>query len=196
MARRKRSDALSGEAGRRSKPGNAAEAAGDAIAAVRDLAWAGQQEKAIAAASTALEASGLTGEARLALLDLRAESLRAVGEFDAALADAHSMQVLAKALGSAHARALAACRLSVVLMTGGDAVRAASVARGALAAARKARDTELEALALYRLASALLNNDEPASLRHAQEAAARFEQVVLNAAEIRILLSTKKGSSL
>ena len=37
MARRKRSDALDGEAGRRSKPGNAAEAAGDAIAAVRDL---------------------------------------------------------------------------------------------------------------------------------------------------------------
>lgn len=99
MARRKRSDALDGEAGRRSKPGNAAEAAGDAIAAVRDLAWAGQQEKAIAAASTALEASGLTGEARLALLDLRAESLRAVGEFDAALADAHSMQVQ---IGRAH----------------------------------------------------------------------------------------------
>ncbi len=177
MARRKRSDAAPRGAGRHSKSGNADAAAADTIAEVRDLAWAGQQEKAIAAAGAALESPGLSGEARLELLDLRAESLHAVGDVGAELDDARRMRALAGRLGDARARALAACRLSVALLTTGDTARSAGVARGALAAAAKAGDTALEALAHYRLgAAALRDGDAAAGLHHAREAGMRFEQ--------------------
>src|SRR5437867_7460041 len=63
---------------------------------VRELLRAGRHAKAVDLATTALAAAGLTVAKKLDLLDLRAESFIARGEFDLASADADSMLVLAK----------------------------------------------------------------------------------------------------
>src|SRR5258705_2287570 len=69
------------------------------ITAARDLAWAGQHAPVIDIATVALLAQGCDDVARLALLELRAESLTAQGDVDRALADAKSMVVIAEASG-------------------------------------------------------------------------------------------------
>src|ERR1700687_1257547 len=61
-----------------------------------ELIRAGQHAKAIDLATTALVAAGLTFAKKPDLLDLRAESFIARGEFDLASADVDSMLVLAK----------------------------------------------------------------------------------------------------
>ena len=150
----------------------------EAVARVRELALAGQQEQAIAACSEALAGQRLKETDQLDLLDLRAESQIAIGDFDAALADAKAMQTLAKTIGSATAQALAGCRLALVQVRRDDNKAAARTARHALASARKSRDTRLEALALHRLSEALWSMDEAAAgLRCAQQAGALFERL-------------------
>src|ERR1700682_3645603 len=61
-----------------------------------ELIRVGQHAKAIDLATTALAAAGLTVAKKLDLLDLRAESFIARGEFDLASADVDAMLVLAK----------------------------------------------------------------------------------------------------
>ena len=61
------------------------------------LAWAGKRQAAIAAAAEALAAPRLAAAARLALLELRAESLIAEGRFRDAACDAAEMLALAGA---------------------------------------------------------------------------------------------------
>ncbi len=147
-------------------------------AAIHALAWAGLQERAIAAATAALLPPALPPTERLALLDLRAESLIAIGDFAAAMADAQAMQAVARKLGDAASKSRAASRLSLVQARQGDPVGAGRSARRALAAARKSGDASLEALALLRLAEAeWRDGNHAAGLRHAEQATALFEHL-------------------
>ena len=69
----------------------------DATPRIAALAWAGKQAQAIAAATEALAAPRLGAAQRVALLDLRAESLIAEGRFDHAALDVDEMLALADA---------------------------------------------------------------------------------------------------
>ncbi len=104
------------------------------------------QREAVTAAGTALAHLDLAQAERLQLLDLRAESLLAVGDFGAAMADAQAMQALARSAGDGTAKARVLCRLSGVQARLGDESDAARSARAALAAARRADDAGLQAL--------------------------------------------------
>ncbi len=68
---------------------------------IADLAWAGQHEQAIAAATAALKRKALAADERMTLLDLRSESYIAVGDLERAAADAKAMKALAKREGGA-----------------------------------------------------------------------------------------------
>ena len=76
----------------------------DAIAHVRELAWTGQHERAVAECNDRL-ASAKASDVRLALLDLRAESHIALGRLADAAADAAAMVELARTM-----RTPSACR--------------------------------------------------------------------------------------
>ncbi len=65
------------------------------VANVGDLAWAGRHALAIQLATTALAAAGPNAALKLDLLDLRAESLIALGDSERAGADASAMLDLA-----------------------------------------------------------------------------------------------------
>ena len=121
---------------------------------IADLAWAGQHEKAIAAATAALKrktarrrrAHGAAGPARGELHRRR--------RLKRAAADAQAMKALAKREGDAALQARALCRESFVQTRQGEMRAAVASATAALKAARKSRQPELEALSLLRLARA------------------------------------------
>src|SRR6188768_3331991 len=121
---------------------------------VGDLAWAGQHAAAIALATRSLDGASLPADERLALLDLRSESYLAHGDFAPAQADSATMLELARSSRKAGHVALAGCRDAMVLMRTGRSQDALKPAEAALAAARRAKDSSLEALALLRLAEA------------------------------------------
>ena len=143
---------------------------------IADLAWAGQHEQAIAAATSALKRKTLAADERMTLLDLRAESYIAVGDLKRAAADAAAMKALGRAEASAALHARALCRESQVQHQRGEARAAVVTATAALKAARKSRRPELEALSLLRLAAALNLGgfDREAAAKHAMQAAAIF----------------------
>src|SRR6185369_7774219 len=59
-----------------------------AVGIARDLAWTGQHAQAVGIVSEALPHASSDPDASLALLEVRAESLVALGEMDRAFADA------------------------------------------------------------------------------------------------------------
>ena len=67
---------------------------------IADLAWAGQHEQAIAAATAALERKALATEDRMTVLDLRSESYIAVGDLVLASSDAKATQNSGSAITS------------------------------------------------------------------------------------------------
>jgi len=142
---------------------------------IADLAWAGQHAKAIELASKALAATA-AGARRLELLDLRAESHVALGNLDAAGADAGAMLALAKSAKSAAAMAQALNRRALVEMRTAKSKAAMATATAALKNARKSTDRRLEAMSLFRLAEATFRA-QPGEQAHklATEAAARFK---------------------
>ena len=143
-----------------------------------DLARAGRHAAAIDLATTALSQTGLSPAAQIDLLDLRAESRVAIGRFDAAHDDALVMQSLADAAGKPSLAARALCRMALVQTRQGAFKLAAETAQRALAAARRARDRGLVAMAQYRLAEASWRaGDEEAGLRAAQRASTLFERL-------------------
>ena len=149
---------------------------GSATARIAALAWAGQHEAAVAAASAALDAPGIGAAQRLRLLDLRAESRCALDEHTAALDDARLMLQLAGTQRGHAPRVQALCRLAAVLMRAGQVGPAREHAAEALALAGRAGDPALEATALLRLAEAQFRSfDNAGALRHAHRAAALFE---------------------
>ena len=144
----------------------------DAIRSAADLAWAGRHEPAITLATERLAARGLTPVQRIELLDLRAESRMAMGDFALAAEDAQQMLALAR---TPALRAQAQCRLAYVQTRRGALAAAVDTARQAQADAQKARKPWLEALALLRLSEALWRaEDDAAGLAAAEDAAARF----------------------
>ncbi|HEX6792968.1 MAG TPA: hypothetical protein VF304_03880, partial [Casimicrobiaceae bacterium] len=129
--------------------------AGENVAAshARELAWTGQHERAVAACSDGL-VSETSADARLELLDVRAESQVALGRFDDAAADAAAMVEIASAMDTPAARAVALNRRALVEMRQGKLDDAVTTAKRALASARSARSERLHADSLYRLAEA------------------------------------------
>ena len=144
-----------------------------------DLAWAGQHEQAIAGATAALKRKALAANDRMTLLDLRAESLFAIGDLKRAAADAGAMKALAKREGGAALQARALCRDSQVQLQRGEVHAAMVTATAALKAARRSRRPELEAICLVRLAVALNVGqfDSEAAAKHAVRAASIFESL-------------------
>ncbi len=143
---------------------------------IADLAWAGQHERAIAAATDALKRKTLVADERMSLLDLRAESYIAVGDLKRAAADARAMKALARREGSAALKARERCCKTLVLVRQGEMRAAIASATTALQAARKSRRPELEALSLWRLAAAQIGGriDLDAALRNAARAVDAF----------------------
>ncbi len=146
------------------------------LQAIADCAWAGQHAQAVALATEALTAPGLSTAQRIELLDRRAESRAALFAVDEALADAQAMLQLARRDGGAALRAQALCRLAAVQLRQSRHAAAAHSAVDARAAARRASQPALEGLALFRLSEAQFRQfDNRAALQHAQQAAAIFE---------------------
>ncbi len=146
---------------------------------IADLAWAGQQEQAIAVATAALKRKSASVDLRMTLLDLRAESFIAVGDLERASTDAAAMNALAKREGDAESQARALCREAIVRMRKGDLRSALAAAAAALKAAEQSRQPEVVALALSRLSHAQVNSrsDLPAAVRNAVRSAALFESL-------------------
>ena len=144
---------------------------------VASLAWAGQQEQAISAATAALAANDLSAEQQIALLELRAESHIAVGALELAGADARAMHALAGRNPALQARAHN-CEAQV-LGRRGDANAAVAAATTALKAARRSRQPALEGLSLLRLADAHYRTfvGHQSALDNALGAAAIFERL-------------------
>jgi GAF domain-containing protein/CheY-like chemotaxis protein/tetratricopeptide (TPR) repeat protein len=140
---------------------------------VSDLAWAGRHAEAVARATEVLEArKGRAGE-RLELLDLRGESLIALGHMDAAERDAASMEQLAT---TAAERAFARHREAMVALRRGAHGVAVGIAKRALIEARRAKDRRTEAIALVTLTEAHSRaRDDDASARTARKAIAACE---------------------
>ncbi|HKU85167.1 MAG TPA: GAF domain-containing protein [Casimicrobiaceae bacterium] len=159
------------------------------LQAVADLAWAGQHEQALQAATTALGRKSLTATERMTLLDLRSESHIAVGNLKAAAADAQAMATLAKRDGGVALLVCALCRASYVRMRDADPQAAARLAAAALKTAERSRFPELIAVALWRLALAQSNGrtDLPAAIRHATRAEALFRRLGATALQGRAL---------
>ena len=84
------------------------------VAEVNDLTWTGQPEAAIARATAALAAGGLTRAQEAELLDLRAENHHWRGETDLAAADAAALAALARRTRDPAIRALALRREAFV----------------------------------------------------------------------------------
>jgi len=146
---------------------------GAALQAIGDCAWAGQHAQAVALASEALAAPGLSATQQLDLLDRRAESLLALGDTAQALADAQAMQQRAD---NPSLRAQALCRLAAVQIRQSQWAAAGAAASEALIEARRARHRWLQAMALFRLSEAEFRQyDNAAALRSAQQSVALFE---------------------
>ena len=145
---------------------------GAALQAIGDCAWAGQHAQAVALASEALAARGLSAAQQLDLLDRRAESLLALGDTALALADAQAMRERAD---SPALQAQALCRLAAVQIRQDQWAAAEASASEALGAARRARHRRLQALALFRLSEAQFRQyDNAAALHSAMQSVALF----------------------
>ncbi len=149
--------------------------AAEAIAAARDLAFAGQHAQAIERATSAL-ARRCDDAARLALLELRVESLIAQGEVERARADVDAMLGIADQAGLAAFAAQALNCQSLLHLRSAAWQPAVDCAARALAAAKRSRRTTLVGASLLRVAEAQMRAraSEPA-LRNAKAAGELFE---------------------
>ena len=137
---------------------------------VGDLGWTGQHGKAVELASAALAKRTLTVQARLDLLDLRAESCIALGDLDAA-ADGRRTRC------SNSRGARASPRSSRRRSTGARWSRSALAAPRMRASRRRTRSSpraqakrpDLEALALFRLAEAEMRQRSQRSARRSRQ---------------------------
>src|SRR6185369_1158492 len=111
---------------RRARTATPRAAAPEAIAVARDLAQAGRHAQAVDISSSALGHAKPDADASLALLELRAESLTALGEVDRALADAKAMLAIAESSGRPHLQAQALNCLSRVQLSSGGINAAAA----------------------------------------------------------------------
>ena len=145
---------------------------------VADLAWAGRHEQALAQATAALAAPRLSVLRQLELLDLRAESYVARGEFNRAAADAARMRALAQANRQPELEVQALNRQALVLMRQSETQPALAAATAAAAKAQAIRNAPLQARALLRLGEAQVRSLQPAAaVASGERAASLFEAV-------------------
>ncbi len=147
---------------------------------VRSLAWAGDHREAIDAASATLTPGAVPepdADARIRLLDQRAESLMAIGDLDAAGADATAMKRIAQRTRLPAHEALSGNREALVQIRNGKSRAALVTAAVALKAAQRSAAAALEAQSLVLLAEAQFRSrkDLGNALTHATRAAALFE---------------------
>ena len=117
----------------------AADKAARVVAEVNDLTWTGQPEAAIARATAALAAGGLTRAQEAELLDLRAENHHWRGETDLAAADAAALAALARRTRDPAIRARGLRREAFVHVRRGEGEAALATMRAALDAAQTER---------------------------------------------------------
>ncbi|MBS0325591.1 MAG: GAF domain-containing protein, partial [Proteobacteria bacterium] len=144
-----------------------------------EAAARGKHARAIELASAALESADLPLTERIALLDLRAESLTAEGDLARALADAESMLGLAGPRADPALRAKALTRRAYLRMREGRPREATDDAAQALRAAQRSREPEAVARALLCLAEAQSRSGDrgDAALRTAGQARAQFDKL-------------------
>ena len=150
--------------------------------AAKDLAWAGQHEQAVALAAQALAHRSATLAERIALHDLRVESLVALGRLAEAEKETHALGKLGTARSSSDEslviKALALSARSEVWRRQGRQQLGLGIAREAVVAARQTADAELLARCLLRLASAQANaRDGDAGVSSGREALALAQAV-------------------
>ncbi len=124
------------------------------VAEVNDLTWTGRPEAAIARATLALDAGGLSPVQQAELLELRAENLIARGEMQRCADDVKALLALAEHERSDALLSMAKRREAFLLIRRGDGAVAMPAARAALAAAERSGRADLVALALTMLAFA------------------------------------------
>ena len=150
---------------------------GTELDAVRDLAWAGQHERAIEECSRALADVALSQTQRPAWLDLRSASLAARGRLQAATEDAQTMLHMAWQQRQPAAVIRAQNRLAQVLMRQGRFAPALKSAREAVRLAQR-HDRALLAKSLLRLGEAQLRSTQTrAAMASAGRAIALYEEV-------------------
>ena len=147
----------------------------DSIRQVRELALAGLHMEAIEACNQGLAMQPVPIARRIALLDLRAESLIAQGQFTDAASDGDAMLALAAKQNDRGLTVLALMRQAVAAMRLGQVKPALAAATQAHAVARKVRDMALAARSLLCLAEAQLRAAQhDAALATAQQVAKLF----------------------
>ncbi|MGE5090070.1 MAG: GAF domain-containing protein, partial [Candidatus Levyibacteriota bacterium] len=129
-------------------------------------------------ATAALAVARLPAARKLELLDLRSESLLAVGNLDDAAADAQAMVELSSGTRQPALKAQSGNRMALIQMRRGDPQAAVATATAALKSARASKRPQLEAMALFRLAEAQ------------SRAANADERSVANASRARKLFAT------
>lgn len=149
-----------------------------AAADIAAHAGAGRHAQAIAAADAALATPRVRVVDRVALLDLRAESLLATGDIAAAAADAGAMVELARRARRPALLAQALARRAYVEIRSGNPKTALATAGDALVAARNGEDTRQQAMALLRLGEAQFRlRDSERGARTCVQAARMFKAI-------------------
>ena len=154
---------------------DAEHAVDETIGHVRDLARLGRHTEAIEACHHGLATRPVSVARRIALLDLRAESLIAQGAFADAASDGDAMLALASRQGNAGLTVLALMRQAIAAMRLGQVKAALVTATQAHALARAGRGRALWARSLLCLAEAQLRAAQhQAALATAQQVVALF----------------------
>jgi tetratricopeptide (TPR) repeat protein len=152
--------------------------AAEAIARVRELAWAGQHVQAIELASQLLAASRIKATLQMDFLDLRAESFIAQGKLDLAAKDAAAMVRLANTEKTAVLKAQALNRNALVQMRRGDLKAAVRTATSALKISQQSKHNRLIAQSLLQQSEARGRAGQiEAAIRIAQHALTLFQEL-------------------
>ncbi len=159
--------------------GPAAALATRMAAEVSDLTWTGQPEAAIARATAALEADGLSPEAQAELLELRAENLIARGEMQRCADDVQALLALAERERSDALLSIAKRREAFLLIRRGEGAVAIPSACAALTAAERSgrEDLVAHALTMLAFASSMARVDIVAAPALARRAVSIFERL-------------------
>ncbi|HEU5294514.1 MAG TPA: hypothetical protein VFU71_06985, partial [Burkholderiaceae bacterium] len=161
----------------RNVPTRRRSAAGDTASDAHDLAWSGRHAAALAVCDEALAALALPAPSRLALLELRARSHLALGQFAQASAAAAAMTDFANDQGVQAWRVRALCCQALVMIRSTRYGNMQQLAESALALAVKTGDPASLGLSHLTLGEARLRlSDSEAALDHGRRAATNFER--------------------
>lgn len=144
----------------------------------KEAAWNGRHAHAITLCTQALTQADLPAPIQLQLLDTRAESHIAQGEFEHAAADAQTMRDIAQRENEPAYTAQTLNRTALVQMRQGRLQEAVDTAIAALVAAKKSQNDPLIAESYFRLSEAQMRVREDAlSLANSEKALATYEML-------------------